>query len=224
MCGRYTLTDKDIGTVANALGAIYDEELEAAHKPRFNIAPTQPAPIVRLEADGARHLRLASFGHFTSRLLLNVRAETADRRPDVRAAFAARRCIVPADGFFEWQGEKSARQPIWFHPRAGGLLFLAGIWEPPPAAKSDKPPAFMILTTAPNAVVSPVHDRMPVILAHDAALAYLASPDTQLLRTAPDDLLVATPVSSRVNDARVDDPDCLAPPPPGPPVGQLRLV
>jgi putative SOS response-associated peptidase YedK len=223
MCGRYTLTDKDIGTVADALGAIYDEELAAAHKPRFNIAPTQPAPIFRAEGHD-RRLLLASFGVFDAsrKLAINARAETADRRPGIRDAFAARRCVVPADGFFEWQGDKAARRPIWFHKPAGGLLFLAGLWEPPPPGKPDAPPSFLVLTTAPNQLVAPVHDRMPVILAHDAALAWLDHADKSLLTTAPDDLLVATPVSPRVNDARVDDPECLAPPPPS--TGQLRLV
>jgi len=221
MCGRYSLTDKDIGVVADALAASYDDELAAAHKPRYNIAPTQTAPIVTLE-DAGRVLGLATWG-FAERdrkLAINVRAETVATRPGIRDAFASRRCVVPADGFFEWRGERKERQPIWFHRAQGGPLFFAGLWEPGPAIVAS-PPSFVILTTRPNQLVKPVHDRMPAILTPEQAIEWLKRPDTKLLGPVPEDYQVATPVSSRVNDVKNDDPECLAPPTAAP---QLPLL
>jgi len=207
MCGRYSLTDKDIGVVADALAAQYDEELAASHRPRYNIAPTQPAPIVTLE-DKGHILSLASWGFVDPerKLAINARAETVASRPGIRDAFASRRCVVPADGFFEWRGEKKERQPIWFHRPDGGPIFFAGLWQP--AARGS---SFIVLTTTPNEIVAPVHDRMPVVLSAEHAATWLKRPDVRLLVPAANDLLVATLVSSRVNDVKNDDLACLAP-------------
>jgi putative SOS response-associated peptidase YedK len=208
MCGRYSLTEKDIGVVADALAAHYDDELVAAHKPRYNIAPTQAAPIVTLE-DKGRLISLAAWGFLEPgrKLSINARSETVASRPGIRDAFASRRCVVPADGFFEWRGEKSARQPIWFHRRDGKPIFFAGLWQ----AGTNGAPTFLVLTTKPNDLVSPVHDRMPAILTTEQAGEWLKRPDVRLLGPVPDDYLVATAVSSRVNDVKNDDPSCLAP-------------
>jgi putative SOS response-associated peptidase YedK len=209
MCGRYSLTDKDIGVVADALGAHYDDELAAAHKPRYNVAPTQAAPIVTLE-DRGRVLSLARWGfvgEHDRKLAINARSESVAARPGIRDAFASRRCVVPADGFFEWRGEKSARQPIWFHRPDGQLLFFAGLWQ----AGTNGAPTFIVLTTKPNDLVKPVHDRMPAILTASEAGEWLKRPDVKLLGPVANDYLVATPVSARVNDVKNDDPDCLAP-------------
>jgi putative SOS response-associated peptidase YedK len=207
MCGRYSLSDKDIGVVADALGAHYDDELAAAHKPRYNIAPTQVAPIVTLE-DAGRVLSLASWGFVgeqDKKLSINARAESVATRPGIRDAFASRRCVVPADGFFEWRGEKSARRPIWFHRADGAPLFFAGLWQ----ATVGGAPTFLVITTKPNDVVAPVHDRMPAILTVEGAIEWLKRPDVKLLGPVDNDFLVATPVSPRVNDVKNDDPGCL---------------
>jgi putative SOS response-associated peptidase YedK len=219
MCGRYSLTEKDIGVVADALAAQYDEELAAAHKPRYNIAPTQPAPIVTLE-DAGRLMSLAYWG-FADRdrkLAINARAESVATRPGIRDAFASRRCVVPADGFFEWRGERKDRQPIWFHRPDGSPIFFAGLWEPMPR------PSFIVLTTKPNDLVAPVHNRMPVVLTPEQAIEWLKRPDTHLLVPAANDYLVATPVSPRVNDTKNDDPSCVEPIDPDHPGEQMRLL
>ena len=196
MCGRFTITKKDIGAIAEDLGALYEQELAAAHRPRYNVAPTQPALLARREGDKI-WLREGSWGiPRSSGLQINTRAE---------AASTTRPCVIPADGFFEWQGPKSHRQPIWFHREDGGLLWFAGLYN-----EDARGTSFTILTTTPNAEVAFVHDRMPVVLdAHHAGL-WLARPDRALLASLPDGALVATPVSARVNDVKNDDESCLA--------------
>lgn len=131
-------------------------------------------------------------------------------------AFRERRCVVPADGFFEWTGPKQARQPLWFHRPEGGLIYFAGLyasWKPGDQWERT----FTIVTTEPNALMAPIHDRMPVILSDDVIDHWLdpAVKDEDLLRSllvAPlEELLIATPVSPRVNSVKNDDPACLEP-------------
>lgn len=210
MCGRFTLTTGDVRELARELAARVDEAQAALHRPRFNAAPTDRCWIVRALPHG-RELVLARFG-FTARgrpALLNARAETAARLPAFREAWAERRCLVPVDGFYEWVAEEGTRRPRWLHRPAGGLLLLAALWRPEPEG-----PAFVILTTRANGLVSGLHGRMPAILSPGQAEAWLASPDPALLAPAPEDWLVATPVGTRVNSVLHDDPACLAPPAP----------
>ena len=233
MCGRFTLT---VGReqLAAALGVPPLQILFDAYRPRYNIAPLQRHWILRLERED-RRIEPARWGLVNTwarddaraARQINARAETADTRPAYRAAFQARRCAIPADGFFEWTGRKGAKQPIWFHRPEGGLLLFAGLYEDwrDPGAAADAPPlrTFTILTTDANATVAPVHDRMPVILDDSAADDWLFAgtrtdsaraardPETlrRLLRPADAGALVGTPVSPRVNSVRHDDPGCL---------------
>lgn len=223
MCGRFTLTTDDYAAVAEAFGARVEPEVLAAARPRFNVAPTDRHPIVVADPD-ARRLVLGQWGLKSLRdrdkprppIQINARAETVASRGLFRSAFERHRCVVVADGFFEWTGPKHDRRPMWFHPPGGGPLAFAGIFLPWPG--DDGPvPCFCIVTTAANDLVAPVHDRMPVVLAAGDVDAWLdGRSDTaalqQLLRPAPDDRLIATPVSPRVNDVRNDDPGCLAAP------------
>jgi putative SOS response-associated peptidase YedK len=213
------MTQKEVGAVAEDLGARYEESLAASWRPRYNVAPTQPAVIARLE-DGQPWLRMGTWGFAPpggGKLSINARSETADRRGMFARAFASRRCVVPADGFFEWTGARSDRRPIWFHAASGRLVYFAGIWQPGP----DGEPAFAILTTAPSPEVAEVHDRMPVVLDVARARAWLERPDRALLGPAPAGWLVGTEVSRRVNDVENDDPECLAAPTP---TGQMPLL
>lgn len=221
MCGRYSLGVPSATDLATMLRARVRHEHEAIYKPRYNVAPTQLTWIVRDE-EGTPTLAPASWGFAstTGKFLINARSETAAKKPAFRGAWKQRRCVVPTDGFFEWKGPPKDRRPLWFHPSAGGLLLLAGIYEDGPD------PRFVILTTAANELVAPVHDRMPAILSSEEVDAWLSAPPSEPLASAPEGILVATPVSPRVNSVANDDPDCLAPPPPDEPKtgGQLRLL
>ena len=127
MCGRFTLTTRDVHELARALRAEVDTELAPLHRPRWNVAPTDDHWIVVLE-HGRRVLRRAPFGVEAAdgRLVINARSETAAALPTFRAAFQEGRCLVPADGFFEWQGGRSGRRPVWFHPPGGGRRRISG--------------------------------------------------------------------------------------------------
>ncbi len=229
MCGRFTLIVPDFETLARALGVDHapdDQswaERAAAYRPRFNVAPTDPHWIVRIKEE-RRELVPARWGLVNSWSKdpsgafkqINARAETARTRPAFREAFEKRRCVVPADGFFEWVGPKTGRRPIWFHAppaREGeppGLLLLAGLyesWRDP--GRDAWMRTFTILTTAANDVVAVAHDRMPAMLAPEEVGEWLHGADASLLRPAPHDALVPTFVSPRVNSVKNDDAACL---------------
>ncbi len=231
MCGRMTLAWQNLDDVANEIGAVYaaapaagaggPSEMHAQYRPRYNVAPTDRHPIVRT-VEGQRQLGFASWG-FTRPgrpIIINARSETAAARGAFREALAHRRCVIPADGFYEWSGPKEARQPHWIHRRDGHLLLFAGIWEDDAAAR---PPGrrFCVFTTSPNTTIAGLHDRMPVILGLDDLPAWLEEGRPELLAPAADDLLELRAVSPRVNSVKNDDPECLAPAPP--PVRQLPL-
>ncbi len=225
MCGRFTLTTNDYHAVAAALEAEVEAEDAHAYRSRFNVAPGDPHWAVVASVRG-RRMRPASWGlpgpagnpapsptgH------INARAETLHVRPAFVEALHERRCIVPADGFYEWTGPKDHRLPIWFHP-ADGILAFAGLWgEYVDDHTGEVTMRFTIVTTAANDRVAPVHDRMPVILAADARAAWLDPTTTvdaaqALLRPAPAALLEATEVSARVNRVANDDAACIVPTP-----------
>jgi putative SOS response-associated peptidase YedK len=202
MCGRFTLTRAELKEVADFVDAEVAGD-ERDYRPRYNIAPSDLHWLVR-QQQGKRQLAIARWGLMAKeRPVINARAETVAERPLFREAFRQRRCLIPADGFFEWTGPSSARRPIWFHSQRGLLLF-GGIFE------IDDPPRFVILTTSPNGQVKAIHDRMPLIIDRADAQSWLEATDvSSLLRPAPDTMLTATPVSQRVNSVANDDPDCI---------------
>jgi putative SOS response-associated peptidase YedK len=146
---------------------------------------------------------------------INARSETVETRAAFREAFEKRRCVVPADGFFEWTGPKTARRPIWFHRDGGGLLLFAGLYEAWQKLPGEWEKTFTILTTSANQVMAPYHDRMPVIIAERDADDWMdprapdASALTRLLVPAPADLLITTRVSPKLNNANNDAPELL---------------
>lgn len=215
MCGRYALTATP--EELQALMGYLDNE---AFPPRYNIAPTQPVAIVRLE-HGVRRFALVRWGlvpgwvkdpkNFT--LLINARSETAAEKPSFRAAMRHRRCLFPASGFYEWRrGPNKKKQPFWIRPKDGGLIAFAGLWETWSDRDGSEIDSGCILTTAANQNIASIHDRMPVIINPAEFSRWLDTVEnapsdvTDLLRPAPDDLLEAIPVSPRVNTARNDDP------------------
>jgi len=215
MCGRYALTATP-EEVRALFGYLDGEDFP----PRYNIAPSQPVAIVRLE-HGARRLVLARWGLVPSwvkdpkrfALLFNARAETASEKPAFRAAMRYRRCLFPASGFYEWRrGPGKSKQPYWVRPRGGGLVAFAGLWETWSDRDGGEIDTASILTTDANTAIAPIHDRMPVVIEADDFDRWLDcrgyAPDAvaELLRPAPTALFEAIPVGSRVNTAANDDP------------------
>jgi putative SOS response-associated peptidase YedK len=210
MCARMTLSRRELAEIADELDAMFDAPAAARYRPRYNVAPTDAHPLLRLEAPGTRRLELGRWGFVREGrpLLINARAETARVRDAFRAAFARRRCVVPADGFFEWSSADGEGRPFWLHPTDGKLLLFAGLYEEAPGGTERR---FTVLTTAPNATIARIHDRMPALLTPDEAALWLAEGPTHLLRPAPDDRLELTPVSRRVSSVKNDDPACILP-------------
>lgn len=223
MCGRFTLTSADLDAIARELEARIAPQLAQAHRPRFNVGPTMHHVVITRDGEN-RQIRAAQWGFSrpgaTSQPpLINARSETAAEKNTFRAAFATGRCGVITDGFFEWGGAQGRRTPHWFRRPDGGVLILAGLLRHHPG---NETPQFVILTTESNRTLSKVHDRMPVVIPPEQLATWLApvpsDPAARLpflealeaqLAPAPDDALVGTPVSTRVNDVRNDDPGCL---------------
>jgi putative SOS response-associated peptidase YedK len=220
MCGRYTLTRQDRRELARLLGV--DENDLRDYRPRYNIAPTDQHFIVTSKYE-RRTARAASWGLLNSwasdnsraSQCINAKAETLEERRAFREAFLQRRCVVPADGFYEWRGPKTQREPVWIHPADGGLLLFAGLyesWQPRPGHWQR---TFTIITTNANALIQPIHDRMPVILNERAAEDWMNPNDAQpknlksLLAPVPEEKLVVTPASPLVNSVKNDGPELL---------------
>jgi putative SOS response-associated peptidase YedK len=218
MCGRYLLT-----TPVDALSQLFRFGERPNLGPRYNIAPTQDVPVVRRSRDGARReLILVRWGLVPwwaddpriGNRLINARAETLERTPAFRDAYRRRRCLVPADGFFEWRKEGRRRQPLLIRRRDLAPFAFAGLWERWKQPDGGVLRSCTIVTCPANALLAPVHDRMPVILAEPDHDVWLNSETDgrPLLRPCPADWLEAIPVSSRVNSPANDDPECLASP------------
>jgi putative SOS response-associated peptidase YedK len=221
MCGRYVLT-----TPGDVLAQLFDLPEAPAVSPRYNIAPTQPVPIVRAAAGGGRELALALWGlvpHWAKERalgakLINARAETLAEKPAFRDALRRRRCLLPADGFYEWQAVERGKQPYLLRLPGGAPFALAGLWSrwSDPADPAAAPlETCTIVTTTPNEVARVLHDRMPVILPRESWPRWLdPAADTAALSS----LLVpfagaleAFPVSRRVNSPANEDPRCIEP-------------
>ncbi len=232
MCGRFTLTASP-EELARRFELDETPELEA----RFNVAPGQHVASVRREVGGRRVLELRRWGLVPAwaddprigQRLINARSESVAEKPAFRRAFQQRRCLIPADGFYEWGGGSGRRQP--FHVAlAGGALFgMAGLWERWRGASGERIDSCTILTTRANARLARLHDRMPVIL-DPTAWALWLDPDVRdpqrlaaLLCPWPDADVTLRPVSRRVNDTRLDDASLLEPAPDEAEPAQLGL-
>lgn len=221
MCGRYSLTKVD-----RALLERFDLFDLPEVIPRYNVAPTQLAPIVRRKRDAdARELVMARFGLVPSwspdlsggAKMINARSETVMEKPPFRDAFQQRRCLVPADGFFEWEKRGKERVPHWFHLRDASVFAFAGLWERWYDEDKNRIESFTILTTKPNALVQPLHDRMPVILRPEDYALWLdptitAPPALEpLFEPFPAEEMLDKVVSRRVNKPDSDGPEVLEP-------------
>jgi putative SOS response-associated peptidase YedK len=226
MCGRYTLSNPDPAALRARFEITESAELAAQEQPRFNIAPTDPVLAVRRRDDGARELGRLRWGLVPgrwatksgSRPLINARAETLLSQPAFTESFRERRCLIPADGFYEWKSDEVGRRvPRWISRRDRGLFAFAGLWAALPSRESDEVlHSCSIVTCPPNRLIRPIHDRMPVILAPDTETAWL-DPERDpeellaLLAPAPDDVLAVNAVSDAVNDVRQDGPHLIEP-------------
>jgi putative SOS response-associated peptidase YedK len=228
MCGRFTLR-----TPATVLIEQFDLDVRADRQlalfePRYNIAPTQDVVAVRSDSAGVRTASPLRWGLLPSwskgvasgAPMINARSETLAEKPAFRSAYRSRRCLIPADGFYEWQqaagGAKAKKQPFYIHRPDGQPFAFAGLWEHrrDPASELSIE-SCTIVTTAANKALSELHDRMPVILALNDYSLWLDTKVTEpaqlqhLLSPAPEDELVADPVSTHVNRVANDDARCI---------------
>jgi putative SOS response-associated peptidase YedK len=217
MCGRFTLRQSSAEVRKN-----FDLDAVPAFDPRYNIAPTQSVLALRRTAQlkEAVFLRWGLVPSWASDLsignrLINARAETITEKPSFRAAFQRRRCLIVADGFYEWQSVGGKKQPIHFRFRDGRLFTLAGLWEKWPGAGGPPVESCTILTTNANELVQPLHERMPVILGPEHRDEWLNPnfSDTIALQSwltawSAEEMTAVT-ASMRVNNPRNEGPDCL---------------
>lgn len=229
MCGRYTIIELQL--LKAVLGALsitdyeeYNELINAHGGGMFNIAPSHHCPVVRLDKDDKPALSLVEWGLIPSWTKgkpkmrpINARSETATTSGMFRDALNRRRCLVPADGFYEWQGAKPPKQPYFIHLKDRKPFMFAGLWERwKPDDTSEPVDTFTILTTSPNGLMAPIHNRMPVILPADSYDRWLdrdlkASDVLDLLKPFDAGKMDAHQVSTKVNKPGNNDPSLVEP-------------
>jgi putative SOS response-associated peptidase YedK len=222
MCGRFRLSRRK-QLVDEYFGSVSGEQ---EWEPRYNIAPTQPVAVIRQNPkEPVRELSLIRWGLIPSwakdssvaAQMINARSETAGTKPAFRDALKSRRCLIPANGFYEWMRTGKAKQPYCFEVNEGELFAFAGIWEGWKDPNGRWIKTCTILTTTPNAVTSTVHDRMPVILDQDRYDLWLdpgmtnVAAASELLKPYDARLMRSYPVSTRISSVVNDDPECSAP-------------
>ena len=223
MCGRYTLSSP-----GDVIQELFDVELPPDFSPRYNLAPTQEAPVVRvLEAGGDRSSDLLRWGlvpfwaddQEIGNRMINARSETASEKPAFRAAFKRRRCLVLADGFYEWRKEEGGKQPYWIHLPDQKPFAFAGLWERWDQEEDEEGvlETFTILTTDAHPKIADVHGRMPVILRRDFHEPWL-DPEFEhkdelegMLTNQSGEYLEFHPVSRRVNSPENDSAENIEP-------------
>jgi putative SOS response-associated peptidase YedK len=220
MCGRFTMA-----TPGNTIAEIFELAEVPQLAPRYNIAPTQAVAAVRVDTAGRRELAMLHWGLIPSWAkeaamgvrMINARAETLAEKPAFRVPFRQRRCLIVADGFFEWRKLEVHKQPYFICLRDRSPFAFAGLWEhwAPPGVEAVE--SCTIITTTPNELVEPLHDRMPAILGRDDYERWLdpTSRETErlqtLLRPYPGSLMMVHSVGLRINNPGFDDPSCIAP-------------
>jgi putative SOS response-associated peptidase YedK len=219
MCGRYTIIASP-----EEIRAVFRYQEQPNFPPRYNVAPTQPIPIVRL-IGGKRHFALVRWGllppwvkepkAFT--LLINARGESVCEKPAFRAAMKRRRCLIPVDGFYEWKAGGPRKQPYFIRAKAGEPFAFAGLWETWTGPNGEELETAAIVTTKANCTLAPIRDRMPVIVPPEAFALWLDGANVDptaasaLIAPAPEGLLEAYPVSTDVNRTANDNPKLVEP-------------
>jgi putative SOS response-associated peptidase YedK len=223
MCGRFTLT-VDPDELLKAFAGI-TLPAEGSLTPRYNIAPTQTVAVV--PNNGRNTIEFFRWGLIPSwakdpaigNRMINARAETLAEKPAFRSAFKNRRCLIPADGFYEWRKDPGGKSktPMYVRLKSGEPFAFAGLWEAWRSPDDETILSCTIITTTPNALVEKIHDRMPVILKPDAAKRWLDPAEQEpvklmnLLKPYPASQMTAYAVSKLVNKPQVDSPECVIP-------------
>src|SRR6266700_2958960 len=217
MCGRFTLTT-NIAAIAQAFQVAPTLQVE----PRYNVAPTQQ--VVTVMQDETRHLELLRWGLIPAwakdesigNKMINARAETLAEKPSFKRLLTSKRCLVVADGFYEWKKEPGGKTPMYITLKSGSPFAFAGLWDLWHSPDGQEIHSCTLVTTQPNAVVAPIHDRMPAILLPDAREMWL---DTSLqdehallplLAPYPADEMTARAVSRLVNNPKVEGAELIA--------------
>jgi putative SOS response-associated peptidase YedK len=218
MCGRYALKTS-VPEIARILGASESVEFP----PSYNVAPTRKVPVCRVSETGAREIALLRWGlvpHWARAVddkyrMINARAESVASKPAFRTPFRRRRCLVPADGYYEWKAIGKRKQPYFICMQDEAPFFLAGLWDRWGKGEDERVDSFTIVTTTANDSSAEVHERMPVILGPENHEVWLdpAIQDTAaltpLLGPYAGEGMMLRPVSTYVNSPRNDDPRCV---------------
>jgi putative SOS response-associated peptidase YedK len=228
MCGRYCIT-----TAPEAIRALFRYPERPNFPPRYNVAPTQPVPVVRIE-EGERRFSLVRWGLIPGwvkdpkgfSLLINARGESVNDKPAFRNAMKRRRCLFPADGFYEWKEEGGRRRAFHARPVAGGPIAFAGLWETWTGPNGEEMETAAIVTTEANRTMGQVHHRAPVIVPPEGFDFWLDCRNVDelaaaaLLTPAPENLMEVYEISPAVNKVANDSAELLQPytAPPEPPV------
>ena len=220
MCGRFALK-----APPRSIQKHFHLPETVTLSPRYNIAPSQAIAVVRhLPGKSSRQLDMLRWGlipHWAKDMkmgykMINARAETLAQKPSFRAAFKKRRCLIAADGFYEWKHSGKAKQPIYAHMKNGAVFGIAGLWESWNSPGGIIVESCTIVTTSPNRLISKIHDRMPVILPPEQYETWLqgSTPESslqQILMPFPAEAMEAYKVSSEVNSPKHDTPTCISP-------------
>jgi putative SOS response-associated peptidase YedK len=218
MCGRYAIT-----TAPEAMRALFRYFNQPNFPPRYNVAPTQPVPVVRV-FEGQREFALVRWGLIPSwvkdprtfTLLINARGESVNDKPAFKNAMKRRRCLFPADGFYEWQRSAARNQPWFVRLKSGQPMAFAGLWESWMGPNGEEQETAAIVTTQASASIAHIHDRMPVIVPPEAFDFWLdpnvdGETASAVIAPAPDAAIEAYEVSSAVNRTANDSPELLLP-------------
>lgn len=217
MCGRYRLTRAD--KLAEKFEAVYGSD-DLDLRPRYNIAPTQPILVVRAKASrrvicSMRWGLIPSLAPDASGAQINVRSETVVEKPAFRESFERRRCLIPADGFYEWKRTGGVKQPFHFGMKDDSVFAFAGIWDRWKLSQGPVVESCAILTTTPNELLREMHDRMPAILRPEHYHAWLTAPvleiqrHAELFRPFEAVLMKRFPLGTFVNNPENDSPECV---------------
>jgi putative SOS response-associated peptidase YedK len=224
MCGRARLSS-DVSEI-RLVFSIPPERPAPNIAPSWNVAPTDPQPVVRYDVlDGQRSLDVMRWGlvPFWAKDIkvgfanINAKAEGIEKKPAFREALRQRRCLVPVDNFYEWKKTATGKQPYAIGLKGGGLMALAGLWETWRSAAGERVRSFAIITTSPNELCAELHNRMPVVLKPEVWPEWLGEEPTDearlksLLAAYPSDEMICWPVSARVGNVKNNDPSLIEP-------------